>query len=278
MSQGYSEIPVTEKVYESLPKLLERDTTGVTGSAGTSFPQEIEEWMIGRTCLRTDLKSWYYLSSVSPISWTLMIDFSQPLATLNHVQSNYQPLNSNLTALSNLVVSADTIPYFNTSTTMSIITFNTFLKNLVNAGSASATRSLLGLGSLATKSKVSASDIDNGSLPVSKFNFTPITAGEGYTVGDVKESYNSSAESGYLELNKNYTIGNTNSGATYKGSAYNNLYVKLWGNSAVNYYTSSGSSTNKGSSASADWTANVRISLPKGTNYINPNCYYRIKY
>lgn len=283
MSQGYQDIPVTENVYDSLSKLLERDVTGATGSSGTSFPQNINEDMLGRLCLRTDLKALYYLESVDPdVKWTLLIDFSQPLATLAYVQENYQPKSDNLTSLSNLPINDNSIPYFNSSTSMSTLPLNNFLRDLLNVNNAADTRTLLGLGSMATVNEVTSSNvnslIDNGALPISKFSFIPITAGEGYAIGDIKESYSSTVETGYLPLNQNKTIGSNSSGATNRGDDYNALYLKLWGSPAVNYYTSSGQSTSKGSSASADWGANKRMSLPVGTNYINPNCYYRIRY
>ena len=287
MSQEYQNISVTEKVYDSLPKLLERDETTATASAGTAFPQEVSSWMIGRACLRTDQRALYYLSNANPVTWTLMIDFSQPLATLSQVQAGYQPLNQNLTALSQLQISANTIPYFNSATTMSTLTLTTFLRDWLNLSNAAAARSSLGLGSLATVNKITSSNantyIDNASLPISKFNFTPIKTGEGYSVGDVKETYNSRTKAaanteGWCLLNKNYTIGDSSSGASYTGNDYQALYLKIWGLDNVDYYTSSGGASSKGSSASADWNAHKRISLPSGTNYLNPNCSFEIRY
>lgn len=282
MSQNYNDIPVTEKVYDSLEKLLERDKTGITLGSGTSFPQEIEDWMVGRVCLRTDLRSLYYLESTDPITWSLILDFSKELATKEYVDNTYQPLNSNLTALSQLTMSADKIPYFNSSTSMSTLDLNSFTRNLLNAANASNVRTLLGLGSLALVDKINSSNIstyiNDGVITAAKLNFTPITAGEGYSVGDIKESYNSAAESGYLELNKGYTIGDSSSGATYKGTAYNTLYLKLWSLSCTVTYSSSGAQVAKGNTSTQDWSAHKRLSLPNGLNYINPNCYYRIKY
>lgn len=282
MSQEYQNISVTEKVYDSLPKLLKRDETGATLSAGTSEPQSIASWMIGRVFLKTDSKTLAYLSSTSPVVWTPMLDFSQPLATLQQVVSGYQPLNSNLTALSQLVISANTIPYFNSTTSMSLLPVTNFTRDLFGCEDADDVRTLLNLGDLATVDSITSSNVDNyifdGSLPVSKFNFTPITAGEGYTVGDIKESYDSENETGYLLLNKGYTIGDSSSNATYTGNDYQSLYFKIWGLANVNAYTSSGSSTDKGSSASNCWNAHKRLSLPSGTNYLNSNCTFKIRY
>jgi len=286
MSQEYQNIPVTEKVYDSLPKLLERDETSATLSAGTSEPQSLAPWMVGRVFLKTDSKILKYLAkydeTTGSYSWSTIIDFSQPLATLSQVQTGYQPLNSNLTALSNLTISANTIPYFNSATSMATLSVTSFTRSLFQANNASAVRTLLGLGSLATVSNITSANVDSyitdASLPVSKFNFTPIRTGEGYTVGDVKESYSSSNEDGFLLLNKNYTIGSSSSGATYAGNDYQALYYKIWGLNNVSYYTSSGASTTKGSSSSNDWNANKRISLPAGTNYLNSNCTFKIRY
>lgn len=284
MSQDYEDIPITEKVYNSLSTLLQRDETGVTASSGTEFPQNLNSKMVGRLCLRTDQKILYYLSKYDngEVEWTKIIDFSQPLVTESYAEEHYQPLNSNLTALSNVPALSDTIPYFNTSTSMSTLPLNSFLRSLLNVTDAASTRTLLGLGNLATVDSITSSNssdlIDDGSIPVSKFNFTPMTAGEGYTIGDVKESYNSTPEDDFLELNRGYTIGNDSSNATYRGSNYNSLYLKIWPLANVSCYTSDGSAASKGSSATVDWNANKRLSLPNGTNYINPNCYYRIKY
>lgn len=281
MSQNYQNISVTEKVYDSLPKLLERDDTGVTNSAGTSFPQELNSSMIGRACLRTDQKCLYYLSSVDPITWTLMIDFSQPLATLDEVETNYQPLNSNLTALSNLTITANSIPYFNSATSMSVLPVTNFTRDLFEVSNASDARDLLGLGSLATVDSITSTNVNDyvndASLPISKFNFTPIRSGEGYTTGDVKESYNFEWDDGFLPLGMGYTIGREGTQATYKGDFLQNLYFKIWGLANVNCYNSDGTPTSKGSSASNDWNANKILSLPSGTNYLNSNCGFKIK-
>lgn len=296
MSQEYQNISVTEKVSDSLQKLLKRDETGATLSAGTSKPQDIAPWMIGRVFLQTDSKTLSYLSNINPAEWTPILDFSQPLATLSQVQSDYQPLNSNLTALSQLVISADTIPYFNSATSMDVLPVTPFVRSLFECEDESDVQELLVLGDLATVNSITSANVDdciaNSSLPISKFNFTPITKGEGYTIGDVKESYmhyeNNEEEStdiandvtdGFLRLNKNYTIGDSSSGATYRGDTYQNLYFKIWGLPNVTYYTSGGSSTtDKKSSASAAWNAHLRIKLPTGTNYLNSNCIFKIRY
>lgn len=293
MGQNYQNISVTEKVSDSLSKLLERDETAATMSAGSSEPQTLSPQMIGRMFLNTTSKQLKYVSKYEngAYTWTLIIDFSQPLATQSQVSSGYQPKHNNLTALSNVTATANTIPYFNSSKTMATLATSSFFRSWVNTN-ASGARTLLGLGPLATVASITSSNINSiipdRTLPVSKFNFTPISAGEGYTVGDIKESYDKDItwsnvrSTGFLLLNTiNYnTIGDSTSGAAHAGDAYQNLYYKLWGQDAVVQYYNKGSdtATTKGSSASADWNAHKRISLPKGTNYINANCKFLIRY
>lgn len=285
MSQGYKSISVTEKVSESLAKLLERDETGVTLSAGTTPPQDVTPEMIGRLFLKTDSKELKYISKYEngSYTWSTIINFSNPLATVASVQANYQPLHKNLTALSKVTSGANKIPYFNSATTMATLDVNAFFRSLVNA-SASSLRTSLGLGNLATLDTITGNQISNGSIPLTKLNFTPITQGEGYTVGDIKESYsgrtvNEAKADGFLILDSSKKIGDASSGANYAGNEYWNLYSKIWGLDNVKYYDQ-GSSTasGKGSSATDDWNAHRRISLPSGTNYLNSNCHFEIRY
>lgn len=281
MSQKYEDISVNEYVYNSLQKLLDRDDTGATFGAGTSFPKVIEDWQVGKTCLRTDEKVLYYLSSVNPVKWDVIIDLSKPLATEAFAKTLFQPLNKNLTALSQLKMSADKIPYFNSSSSMSLLNITSLGEKLMKVEDASGARNLLGLGNLSTANNINPSNsaqyITAGAITEDKLNFTPIKAGEGYTCGDIKESYNSASENGYIDLDKGYTIGSDASGATHKGVAYQNLYVKLWGLSVTVTYNSSGTQVAKGSTSTQDWSANKRLSLPAGLSYINSQCKYRIK-
>lgn len=271
MSQKFEDIAVTEIMYDSLSKILERDKTGLTLGAGTEFPQELEDWMIGRVCLRTDLKTLYMLESINPVSWKEMINFSQELATKSYVDANFQPLNQNLTALSAITPKTDTIPYFNSPTTMGTLPVTGYMEQWMNVADADAAKKLLGLGKMAEKDIVTADDIKDKSITPAKLTFTPITAGEGYTTGDIKESYSPDDEDGFITLKDGITIGDASSGATYKGDKYSALYVKIWSSSAVSVQNG------KGSTATQDWSGHKKMTLPQGLSYLNPNCYYRIK-
>lgn len=73
------------------------------------------------------------------------------------------------------------------------------------------------------------------------------------------------------------TIGNSESGATYTGQDYNELFTKIWSSSAVSFQDSLGEEVSRGSSANVDWTSDRRMVLPYGFVYINPHCCYKIK-
>lgn len=80
-----------------------------------------------------------------------------------------------------------------------------------------------------------------------------------------------------IELVDPITIGNSESGATYTGQDYNELFTKIWSSSAVSFQDSSGNEVSRGSSANVDWTSDRRMVLPYGFVYINPHCCYKIK-
>lgn len=381
MSQEFNKVSLTDKINSSLSVLLRRDETSLTLSAGEQEPQDIEVGMEGRLCLRTDLKVLKVLTSVEPVVWETIIDFGADNATKQWVEENFQALNKNLTALSNVSGGENKVPYFDSQNSMSTFDITAFGSEILNSENAEAIVEMLGLKVLATIDKINSSNVDStiadNAITKEKLAFEPITSEQGYTTGDIKETYNENEEEGWIRLYNGETtkvtreevtwacyygtslgsgylyvktpvekqnscyynkdnggqiassadeltlfsdtisgitekkfeintgsygiwvydryedgdikenvtveipdyisIGNTNSGATYKGQDYNDLFTKIWNSSAVSFQDSTGNSVSRGASANADWNSNRRLMLPSTFKGINPNCCYKIK-
>ena len=269
MADVFDRVRTTDVIRDSLPKLLNRDLTALTLSAGTSFPTDVSEDMIGRLVNRTDLQALYRLKSANPVQWELVLDYSSPIPNGTTIAATYQPLNSNLTALSSLSGSANQVPYFVNSNTMSTFPITDFGKSVLNCANATALRTLYGLGALATKDTVGTADIQDSCVTEAKLAFTPIKSGEGFITGDIKETLNTS-ETGWIDCNG--TIGDASSGADYANANAENLFKSLWTNPDIVVLPS------KGSSAQSDWEAHKKIELPDTSVYSSYyDCNVRIK-
>ena len=269
MAQSFDTIYRNEKISESLDKILNRDLTGVTASAGTFFPQDVTAEQIGRLCNRTDLKCIYTLVSVDPVEWKLVLDYSSEVVSKDYVDSHFQPISTILTMLANLTAGADLLPYFTGNNTMSTLLLSSFSKSLLSASSAQEYRNLLGLGTLATKDTIDGSvDILDGSITEDKLAFTLVSTADTYSTGDLKESFSTVSEGGWLKHVEGGTIGDASSGATLMAnSECQALYYALWTLSDTKVQTSAGGSSSKSTSASNDWNAHKRLVLPEILTY-----------
>lgn len=258
MSDNFEEVRLTDTIKNSLSKLLNRDLTALTLSSGTSFPSNVSEDMVGRLVNRTDLKCLYHLTSSNPVTWELVLDYSSPIMNAQEVANNYQPKNSNLTALSNITAAKDKLPYFVNSTTMNTLDLTEFSKELLQTSNAEDVRTELGLGSLATKSAVYNSDIQDRSITLVKLAFTPILQNDGFTTGDVKRTFETVVPSGWIRVTQNsFTVGPVGSGATYANANAETLFKLLWSNPKCSVLP------NKGTSANSDWEGGARkIQIP----------------
>lgn len=272
MAEQFDNVKLTDIIRDSLQKLLNRDLTALTFSAGTDFPSDVNDDMIGRLVNRTDLNSIYRLKTANPVQWELVLDYSSTILNATQIAAAYQPKNSNLTALSSLSGTANQVPYFTSSNTMSTFPITSFGQSVLNCANAAAVRTLYGLGSLATKDTVGTSDIQNGSITTAKLAFTPIQQGEGFMTGDIKESKDSSSQIANGWISCEGTIGDASSEADYANANAENLFKVLWTNPDTEV------EPNRGSSAQTDWEDHKRILLPDVSEYsLAYDVYIRIK-
>lgn len=259
MAEMFDNIKLTDIIRDSLQKLLNRDLTALTLSAGVEFPTDVNDDMIGRLVNRTDLNAIYRLKSANPVQWEVVLDYSSPIPNGAEIAAAYQSKHSNLTALSNLSGSANQVPYFTGPTSMSSFTITSFGQSVLACSNAEALRTLYGLGALAVKDTVDTDDIDDNSITEEKLAFTPIKESEGFLTGDIKETLSVEAETDWIECSG--TIGDGESGADYANTNARSLFVTLWTNQNLEVLPS------KGSSATADWQAHKKITLPDTGNY-----------
>ena len=73
-----------------------------------------------------------------------------------------------------------------------------------------------------------------------------------WSTGDVKLTFKTVADTGWIIAGTNITIGNTGSGATHAGADYEALYLLLWANVSDTYAPVT---TGRGATAAADWAA-----------------------
>lgn len=263
MSQDFLHISPAEKISQSLQKLLNRDLAALTMFSGTKDPDanSLTEDMVGIWLDRTDLKIVKRLASVTPsVVWEELFNYGSYVPTKPEIDEAFQPVNENLTALSQIQGTANSIPYFISPNQMSVITVNQWGVRFVQSENAEAARETLGLGELATQDVIDGSQISDNSIGLEKLNFNVSSAG--YDTGDFMETTaDKKFEDGWLILNGG-TIGNKTSNATAAADdSCEALFKLLWSNANLKIYGPDGVETTR-SSADQDWTNSRQLALP----------------
>lgn len=266
MSRDFQNVTGSDYVDVGLEKLLARDLATLTGMSGTgSFSTQISN------LIYTDLSTKKIYNVNNGVS-TELIDFNpgNTYITTDQLAAGYQPLNSSLTAFAGVSVSQQGAIAYN-----ALVPISNFFNNNFIMTDASTVRTSIGLGSIAQKSVVWNLDITDQSVTLAKLQ-TPIPTDSQFVCGDIAYSYKSGNREGFLQLQDGATVGNSVSGATYKSSEYSVLFGKLWADLSNKIYTSTGSETTRGVSATADFNNNCRIALPRKLGKFNdvPGTWY----
>ena len=159
------------------------------------------------------------------------------------------------------VTGSTTINSFGTAAPIGQIKFVTFT-GILSLVYNSTSMILPGLTSITTAANDTASFIYLGSGNWQCLNYTVATnsiSGSGFTTGDVKPTYKTIVDAGWVFAN-DQTIGSATSGAAYANANAQQLFTLFWNNVGFGYAPITGG---YGGSAAADWAANRQMYIPK---------------
>lgn len=260
----YPHINRTDYIDDSLPKILARDDASKHGFRRKETFPNVTADDVGMTVWLEGVGN-FQLTSVDPEPvWKQLTDDSREVTYNDWVISNYQPLSATLTSLSRLGSVSNAIPYFNGPADIQSTAITPLTRDIIAASDAETIRSLLGLGNAALlPTPIPGSAIQTGTISKDKID-ADFARNLGWTTGDVKLTYKSVADSGWVMMNDG-SIGNTASGATTRANADTyDLFMLMWNYSDCVVQTQAGIESTK-TTAIQDWSANKRLVLPRTT-------------
>jgi hypothetical protein len=93
--QGYTQIPDSERVSDSLIPLLTNDQVAISRNAGSAFPTS--GLVVGMPYLAVSENKLYRLTSLAPLTWVVELDYNIAYATVNDIAASNA--NANLRML-----------------------------------------------------------------------------------------------------------------------------------------------------------------------------------
>lgn len=260
----YPDIKQTDYIDESLEKIKARDDASKNsfGMQGT-FPSPVTEDDIGRKVYRADLNAEYRLVSVDPDpKWIPVTDETGTPVTRETINANFQPINQNLTSLSNLSGNNDQMAYFASKNDLQLTALSSFARELLGKFNAQEIRTLLGLGDVAIlNTPIDGGLIKDGTIYNEKLDKTSNSTIFFHT-GDVVPTLAKQAPAGWIMADDG-TIGSATSGATHASNDTRALFELLWSYPFTQIYTVTGAPSNKSSRYDLDWNANKRLQVPR---------------
>lgn len=260
----YPNIEPTDYIDESLDLIKARDDASRVGFRRLSTFPVVTENDVGMKVYIIGQGNFQLVSASedSEPEWKQLSSDTQNPAYTDWVIENYQPLSEILTALSKLTTASGAVPFFNGPSDVQSLPISGYMKNVLSLTDDAEVRQALNMGSMATlDSPIDArTTVKAGSITVDKLD-TSLVGNIGFSTGDVKLTYKSVADEGWI-LADDGTIGDSLSRATTPDNRTEALFKLMWNYSMCTLLTNNGGNTDK-TTADADWGAHKRLVLPK---------------
>ena len=260
---NYPNIEPIDYIDESLDKIKARDDSAKHGFRRTQTLPIVSEEDVGMEVYLVGDGTYKLISyEAGEPNWKKISDVNRNPAYNDWVQENFQPVNAILTSLARLTDISNAVIYFNGPNDAQTSPITPTGLAILAGNNAAAIRSTLGLGNVALINlPISGTLIEDGTLPQSKIT-TDFANNMGFSTGDVKLTYKTMADAGWVFANDG-SIGNVGSGATTRANADTEaLFRLMWNISECTVQTYAGATSSK-TTATQDWQALKRLVLPK---------------